>query len=104
MGDDVWHRVAVAKKGKEVRLYLDGKEVAAGNIDNSVTGKDVGLDLFAARFRTPPGGHDWFWNGSIKNVNIYDAALDGNIIFLIVPLNITASEVDPFFVTSLVGA
>ena len=53
--DGVWHRV-----GKDVRLYLDGDEVAAGNIDNSVAGNEVGLDFYAARFRTPPGDHDWF--------------------------------------------
>ena len=35
VGDGVWRRVSVTKKGKDVRLYLYGKEVAAGNIDNA---------------------------------------------------------------------
>ena len=51
----------------------------------------------------PPGDHDWFWNGSINNVKIYDAALDGNVIFLTFALSIAAKRGDPFLQISCAG-
>ena len=84
----------MTKNGRDVCLYVDGDEVAYGIIDNCVGGNDVGLDFYAARFRTPPGSHDWFWHGSLKNVNICDAALDRDDIFSTCALTISASVLD----------
>ena len=45
MDDGAWHRVAVTKNCRQVRLYVDGAEVAAGLIDYWVGADDMGIRL-----------------------------------------------------------
>ena len=81
IADDLWHHVCVTKDDTEVVLYVDGRECARGNVDNYVGPDDLGENIYAARYRTPPGVHDWFWQGSIKHVHVHQTVLDSSEIF-----------------------
>ena len=81
--DGVWHRVAVVKRQAQALLFVDGAEVASRPITNDVHADDVHDDFYSARFRTPPGEHDWFSHGAIKNIVIYDKAVTVDAIFLV---------------------
>lgn len=65
-----WHRVAGSYDGKQVRLFIDGKEVAAkaatGKIDLNSYPIGVGAD-------SERGGRNF--NGSIRSVSIHPQAL-----------------------------
>jgi hypothetical protein len=70
-----WVHVAVQRKGETLTLYLDGKAVnttdrAALDIDNTAPLK-IGL-----------GQHDYF-NGRIKDLRIYNAAVSDEIIVVL---------------------
>ena len=81
IADDLWHHVSVTKDDTEVVLYIDGCACARGNVDNCVGPHDVGENIYAARYRTPPGVHDWFWQGSIKHVHVHQTVLDPSEIY-----------------------
>ena len=48
----------------------------------------MGPNIYAARYRTPPGNNDWFWHGSIKHVHVHDIVLDPKDIFQELPVTV----------------
>ena len=79
--DNLWHHVCVTLDDTKVVLHLDGKVCAQGHMTNFLGPDDVGPNIYAARYRTPPGDYDWFWHGSIKHVHVHDIVLDPQDIF-----------------------
>lgn len=67
-----WLHIAVQREGEEARLYVNARVVTQSNRDPIAIDNEVPL-------RIGFGQHDYF-NGRMKDVRLYDAAIDGAVI------------------------
>ncbi len=66
--DGEWHHVVAIKGAKQIRLYVDGKEVAVAEAKASLEGPtELTLGRLSRRSR--------YFNGALDDVRIYDRAL-----------------------------
>lgn len=77
IGDDQWHSVAVVKKGTDLFLFLDGKQVAK-TLDRTTVacGTQNSSDIYIG-CEHPQQNRVWF-DGSIDELAFYDYALSSS--------------------------
>ncbi|MEA2350110.1 MAG: hypothetical protein QOG86_1051 [Thermoleophilaceae bacterium] len=71
--DTAWHHVAATKNGASVHLYIDGADVTGGVGNKTMQNNTVALSIGQSN-----GGS--YFNGTIDEVAVYNAALSGSTI------------------------
>ncbi|MEA2353098.1 MAG: hypothetical protein QOJ14_1512 [Thermoleophilaceae bacterium] len=71
--DTAWHHVAATKNGASVHLYIDGADVTGGVGNKTMQNNTVALSIGQSNSGS-------YFNGTIDEVAVYNAALSGSTI------------------------